>query len=243
MKEKPLSGKVALVTGGAKRIGRAIALALAEAGADVALTFRESHAEALQTVAAIENLGVRASCHVCDLTNPEQIQSAVADVVDRHGHLDVLVNNAGRFESVTLEAITVAQWDAMFAVNTRAPFLMAQACYPELKKASGRIVNVGSLGGLEPWSTHGHYCASKAAIHMLSRTMAKAWAPDVSVNCVAPGMIEQGEAEASFRRFAEKTPMQRNGSAEEVAEAVLFFASGPAFVTGQVLAVDGGLGL
>ena len=139
--------------------------------------------------------------------------------------------------------ITIEQWNRMFATNTRAPFLMARAAYPHLRAARGRIVNIGSLGGTHPWATHGHYCTSKAALHMLSETMAKAWAPEISVNCVAPGMIVQGEIEEAYEHFARKTPMQRNGTAEDVAAAVLFFATAPEFITGQLLTVDGGLGL
>jgi NAD(P)-dependent dehydrogenase (short-subunit alcohol dehydrogenase family) len=171
------------------------------------------------------------------------VQAAVAAVVAEFGGLDVLVNNAGAFETATLEEITVAQWDAMFATNTRGPFLVAKAAHPHLKAAHGRIVNIGSLGGIDPWSTHAHYCTSKAALHMLSHTMAKAWAPEISVNCVAPGMIVFGEVNPAYEHFAQKTPMQRNGSAEDVAAAVLFFANGPHFITGQMLVVDGGLGL
>ena len=142
-----------------------------------------------------------------------------------------------------LEDISVEAWDRMFETNTRGPFLMAQAAYPQLKAAKGRIINIGSLGGIHPWATHGHYCTSKAALHMLSQTMAKAWAPEISVNCVAPGMIVQGEVGAGYEEFARKTPMKRNGTAEDVAVAALFFATGPHFITGQLLAVDGGLGL
>ena len=120
---------------------------------------------------------------------------------------------------------------------------MAQACFPHLRAAGGRIVNIGSLGGMEPWATHAHYCTSKAAMHMLSKTMAKAWAPEISVNCVAPGMIVQGEAGAAYQHFAERTPMKRNGTSADVVAAVLFFATAPNFITGQLLAVDGGLGL
>ncbi len=238
---KPLSGKVALVTGGAKRIGRAVALALAEAGTDVAITYRESEADAQEAVALLSGYGVQASCHACDLADSEAIVRTVAEVHERYGRLDLLVNNAGRFESVALDQITAAQWDLMFAVNSRAPFLMSQACFPHLKANGGRIVNVGSLGGLKPWATHGHYCASKAALHMLTEVMAKAWAPEVAVNCVAPGMIEM--AGESFDSFIAKTPMHRNGTAEDIASAVLYFATSAGFITGQVLAVDGGLGL
>ena len=179
----------------------------------------------------------------CDLEQPESIRQTVAAVVGEFGRLDLLVNNAGMFASSSLEEISAEQWDAMFAANTRGPFLMAKAAYTHLRAVEGRIVNIGSLGGIHPWATHGHYCTSKAALHMLSQTMAKAWAPAISVNCVAPGMIVQGEVGAAYEEFARKTPMQRNGTAADVAAAVLFFATGPRFITGQLLAVDGGLGL
>ena len=240
---KPLQGKAAVVTGAAKRIGRVLALSLAEAGADVAITYRASEAEALRTVAEIEALGAQAIALQVDLCDPAQIRSGVETAAERFGRLDILVNNAGRYETAALEAITVEQWDAMFDTNTRAPFLAAQAAYPHLKASHGRIINIGSLGGLHPWPTHAHYCTSKAALHMLTRTMSKAWAPEISVNCVAPGMIVNGEVAEEFEHFARRTPMKRNGSADDVAAAVLFFATGPHFITGQILSVDGGLGL
>jgi NAD(P)-dependent dehydrogenase (short-subunit alcohol dehydrogenase family) len=121
---------------------------------------------------------------------------------------------------------------------------MAKAAHSHLQAAKGRILNIGSLGGMHPWATHGHYCTSKAALHMLSKTMAKAWAPEISVNCIAPGMIVQGEVvEESYEHFARKTPMKRNGTSDDVASAALYFATAPHFITGQILAVDGGLGL
>ncbi len=240
---RQLTGKTAVVTGAAKRIGRAIALTLAEAGATVAITYRDSASEAEETVLALAAFDVDAFAVRCDLQQPESVRETVAAVVEEFGQLDLLVNNAGVFASEALESISVEQWDGMFATNTRGPFLMAQAAYPHLRAAAGRIVNIGSLGGVHPWATHAHYCTSKAALHMLSQTMAKAWAPAISVNCVAPGMIVQGEVSAAYEHFAAKTPMQRNGTAADVAAAVLFFATGPHFITGQLLAVDGGLGL
>jgi NAD(P)-dependent dehydrogenase (short-subunit alcohol dehydrogenase family) len=240
---RPLAGKRALVTGGAKRIGRALALTLAEAGADVAITYRGSEAEALATVSELQAFGGKALAVRCDLREEASVDAAVAAAVEGLGGLDVLVNNAGAFETVPLEKISLAEWDAMFEVNTRGPFLLAKAAHAHLQAAHGRIVNIGSLGGLHPWATHAHYCTSKAALHMLSYTMAKAWAPEISVNCVAPGMIVMGELNPAYEQFALKTPMQRNGRAEDVAAAVLFFATGPHFITGQLLAVDGGLGL
>jgi 3-oxoacyl-[acyl-carrier protein] reductase/pteridine reductase len=240
---KPLAGKRALVTGGAKRIGRGLALALAGAGADVAITYRGSAADAERTVMELGALGVRALAVPCDVRSEVSVSQAVGSVVRGLGGLDLLVNNAGAFETAPLAEITVEQWDGMFATNTRGPFLVAREAYPYLKEGRGRIVNIGSLGGIHPWATHAHYCTSKAALHMLSQTMAKAWAPEISVNCVAPGMIVTGEVSAGYEHFAEKTPMKRNGRVEDVAAAVLFFATGPHFITGQLLAVDGGLAL
>ena len=240
---KPLAGKRALVTGAAKRIGREITIALGELGADVCITYNESAEAARATVDDLKRLKVRAEAVRCDLADVETIAPAIAEATEFLGGMDLLVNNAGVFASAAMDSISVAEWDGMFAVNTRAPFFVAQAALPALRQARGRIVNIGSLGGLHPWATHAHYCTSKAALHMLSKTMAKAWAPEVSVNCVAPGMIVQGEVGAMYGHIAEKTPMQRNGTASEVAEAVMFFATAPHFITGQLLAVDGGLGL
>jgi len=241
--EKMLIGKTALVTGAAKRIGRAIALALAAQGANVAITYLGSQSEAEETVRSLAALDVDAFSVRCDLRDPLSIEQMVVAVADEFGQIDLLVNNAGIFASEALENISVEQWDAMFTTNTRAPFLVAKSAYPHLRAAKGRIINIGSLGGIHPWSTHAHYCTSKAALHMLSQTMAKAWAPEISVNCVAPGMIVQGEVEEAYEHFARKTPMQRNGTAEDVAAAAVFFATAPHFITGQLLAVDGGLGL
>jgi 3-oxoacyl-[acyl-carrier protein] reductase/pteridine reductase len=238
-----LEGKTALVTGAAKRIGRGLALALAEQGADVAITYRSSEADALATVDAIRRHRVRAAAVYCDLGDSACVRGAVESTIRELGRIDVLVNNAGLFETRPLESITLEQWDAMLNTNTRGPFLMAQAAHAELKQRQGRIVNIGSLGGLHPWATHGHYCVSKAAVHMLTKTMAKAWAPEITVNCVAPGMIVNGEVDPGYEHFVEKTPMRRNGTPEDVAAAVVFFATGPRFITGQVLSVDGGLGL
>jgi NAD(P)-dependent dehydrogenase (short-subunit alcohol dehydrogenase family) len=240
---KPLQGKAAVVTGGAKKIGRSLALSLAEAGANVAITYLESEAEARQTVSELEAQEIQAVALRADVRDPAQIRSAIEAAAARFSRLDILVNNAGRYETAALESITVEQWDAMFETNTRGPFLAAQAAYPYLKAARGRIINVGSLGGLHPWPTRAHYSTSKAALHMLTRTMSRAFAPEISVNCVAPGMIVNGEVSEEYEGFARRTPMGRNGSAADVAAAVLFFATGPHFITGQILSVDGGLGL
>ncbi len=242
---KLLAGKVALVTGGARRLGRASALALAEAGADVAITFLRSAKDAGMMVKAVEKAGVRALSIRCDVTDPKSVGTAVKEVSRRLGGLDILINNAGAYETVPFEDLTLRQWDAIFATNVRGPFLVSKAALKYLRARQGRIINLGSLGGLRPWVSHAHYCSSKAALHMLTKVMAKALAPEIAVNCVAPGMIDLGEKSAAgfMRRLANQTPMLRNGRGEEVAAAVLFFAAAPRFVTGQILFVDGGLGL
>jgi 3-oxoacyl-[acyl-carrier protein] reductase/pteridine reductase len=252
----PLANQSALVTGGARRIGRAIALALAAAGADVTITYRTSADDAVETVDAIEQLGRRGFAVECNVRSESSVREAVAATIARHGRLNLVVNNAGLFETAPLDQVSVAQWDAIFETNTRGPFLVSREALPHLKGARGRIINIGSLGGIRPWATHAHYCASKAALHMLTQAMAKAWAPQVSVNCVAPGWIEmpeehnikaekgtEAEKGNDAARFAAKTPLGRNGTADDIARAVLYFATNASFITGQILVVDGGLGL
>jgi NAD(P)-dependent dehydrogenase (short-subunit alcohol dehydrogenase family) len=249
---KALRGKTALVTGGARRLGRASALALAEAGADVAITFRNSGREARETVVDLAGLGVRAFALRCDVTEEASVRAMMKDAGRELGRIDILVNNAANYETAEFEKLTVRQWDAMFASNTRGPFLVSREALKWMRRSRGKgssieakIINMGSLGGLRPWATHAHYCSSKAALHMLTKVMAKALAPEIAVNAVAPGMIDLGEkaAAAFMRRMAKQTPMLRNGRGEEIAKAVLFFATAPQFITGQILAVDGGLGL
>jgi len=251
LSSKPLQGKTALVTGAARRLGRASALALAAAGADVAITFRHSAREARATVVDLSGSGVRAFALRCDVTDEASVRAMMKDAGRELGGIDILVNNAANYEAVEFERLTVRQWDAMFASNTRGPFLVSREALKWLRRKRGnrsveaKIINMGSLGGLKPWTTHAHYCSSKAALHMLTKVMAKALAPEIAVNAIAPGIIDLGEksAAAFMRRMAKQTPMRRNGRADEIAEAVLFFATAPQFITGQILTVDGGLGL
>jgi NAD(P)-dependent dehydrogenase (short-subunit alcohol dehydrogenase family) len=250
---QPLRGKACLVTGGAKRLGRASALALAQAGADVAITFRDSAREAQQTVVDLSGLGVRAFALQCDITDEASVKSMMKEAGRELGHIDILVNNAANYEDVEFERITTRQWDAIFASNARGPFLVSREALKWMRrkrpgskgsgKLTAKIIHMGSLGGLRPWPTHAHYCSSKAALHMLTRVMAQALAPEIAVNAVAPGVIDLGENAAFMKHLAKRTPMQRNGRGDEVAAAVLFFATAPQFITGQILAVDGGLGL
>jgi 3-oxoacyl-[acyl-carrier protein] reductase/pteridine reductase len=242
---RPLSGKTVLITGGARRLGRAFALNLADAGADIAITFLNSSRDAQHTVIDIGAAGVRAVALKCDVRNERSVRSTIREAVKELGGIDILVNNAANYETVEFEKLTVKQWDEIFASNTRGPFLVSREALQPLRERKGRIINLGSLGGLRPWADHAHYCSSKAALNMLTKVMAKALAPAIAVNCVAPGMIDLGEksAAAFMKRMASKTPMQRNGSDQDVAAAVRFFATAPHFITGQVLAVDGGLEL
>ncbi|HSS96139.1 MAG TPA: SDR family oxidoreductase [Terriglobales bacterium] len=242
---KILRGKTALITGGARRLGRAIALKLAEEGADVAITFRSSAREAQGTVIDLTSFGVRALALRCDITDEKSVRGVMKEVARELGGLDILVNNAANYETVDFDKLTVKQWDAIFASNARGPFLVSREALKLLRKRKGKIINMGSLGGLLPWPTHAHYCSSKAAVHMLTKVMAKALAPQIAVNCVAPGMIDLGEKAAArfMKKMAKQTPMQRNGTGEEIADAVYFFATAPHFITGQILAVDGGLSL
>ena len=197
-----------LVTGAAKRIGRAIALALAERGAE-----RRHHLPRLAGRSRADR--PRRSPRTTSTPSPSAAICAIPDSITADRGRRRRTTSAGStsssttpavFESEALEDISVEQWDAMFATNTRAPFLVAQAAHPHLRAAQGRIINIGSLGGIHPWATHAHYCTSKAALHMLSQTMAKAWAPEISVNCVAPGMIVQGEVDAAYEHFAAQDP-------------------------------------
>lgn len=256
---KPLFGKAALLTGAARRLGRFSALALARAGADVAITFNRSARAAQQTVIDLSGCGVRAFAFHCDVTNEASVRAMMKEVGRELGRIDILVNNAANYETVEFEKLTVAQWDAIFATNARGPFLVTREALKYMResrrnrprgsgsenKTEAKIINMGSLGGIQPWATHAHYCSSKAALHMLTKVMAKALAPEIAVNAVAPGIIDLGEksAAAFMRRMAKQTPMQRNGRAEEIADAVLFFATAPQFITGQILVVDGGLSL
>src|ERR1700691_2588602 len=252
---RPLAAKTCLITGGAKRVGRASALALAQAGADVAITFRNSAREAQHTVVDLSSHGIRAFALHCDVTDEASVKAMMNDVGQELGRIDILVNNAANYNTADFERLTVRQWDDMFASNTRGPFLVSREALKWMRRKrtgskrseaiEAKIINMGSLGGLRPWPTHAHYCSSKAALHMLTKVMAKALAPEIAVNAVAPGMIDLGEksAAAFMKRMAKQTPMQRNGRADEIAAAVLFFATAPQFITGQILAVDGGIGL
>lgn len=237
-----LEGRVVLVTGAARRIGRSIALRLARCGARVAIHYNASREEAEQTARECGD----APTFAANLSNVADVQAMVDDVQAHFGRLDALVANAARFTRLDPLAITEADWDFIHDVNLKATFFAAQrAAHHMLRQdTGGRIVTLSSLGALRPWADHAHYCASKAGVVMLTRSLAKAWAPTLSVNTVAPGFIPFDEPPDARRRgLVADTPFQRVGEGWEVADAVLYFLEAPKFITGQLLAVDGGLSL
>jgi NAD(P)-dependent dehydrogenase (short-subunit alcohol dehydrogenase family) len=233
-----LKGKVVLVTGAAKRIGRGIALRLAAEGARVAIHYLDSEEHARRTA---EECG-GAPLFRADLAHVEEIRRLFEEVGARLGRLDGLVNNAARFTRRNALEITEADWDFIHSVNLKAVFFCSQQAALLMRKTGGgRIVNIGSLGGIRPWAEHVHYCASKAGAIMLTRALAKALAPAITVNCVAPGVIPFEDIDSRGLRMIEATPAGRGGTPAEVADAVVWFLKASDFITGQVLAVDGGL--
>jgi NAD(P)-dependent dehydrogenase (short-subunit alcohol dehydrogenase family) len=233
-----VTGKVVLVTGAAKRVGRAIALALAAEGARVAVHYNGSEAAARATAAECGYAPV----FQANLESVAETRAMVEAVATHFGRLDGLVNNAARFTRFDPLAIEEADWDFIHSVNLKSVFFTCQAAAKiMLAGDGGHIVNISSLGALKPWARHAHYCASKAGVVMLTKALAKAWAPRISVNTVAPGVIPFGGTDERIERFIAQTPAGRAGTGEEVAEAVLFFLKSSRFITGQLVAVDGGL--
>ena len=233
-----LNGRVILVTGAARRVGRGIALRLAREGARVAIHYGGSEPEARATAAECGD----AQIFQANLERVAEIERLFQEVVQHYGRLDGLVNNAARYTKFDPLQITEADWDFVHSVNLKAAFFCnQQAARHMLAGEGGRIVNISSLGGIRPWADHAHYCASKAGLIMLTRALAKAFAPKITVNSVAPGVIPFGDHSPEIDRFVAATPAKRAGTADEIADAVVFFLSASNYITGQVMAVDGGL--
>ena len=235
----PLKGQVALVTGAARRIGRSIAVRLAAEGADVVVNYRTSKTEAEQVVREIAANGRRALAWQADVSRGEEVRRMFAEVERAFGRLDILVNNAGMFFPAPFDQLTEEQWDTILATNLKAQFLCAQAAAPLMKRqGSGRIINLSSIGGLLAWPKYTHYCVSKAGVIMLTRCLARALAPEITVNSVAPGTIQFPD-EPPDEDYLRRVPLGRTGRAEDIAGAVVFLAQ-TEFITGQVFVVDGG---
>jgi len=236
---------VALVTGAGIRVGRAIALALAESGADVAVHYRSSEAPAREVVRRIRGLGRRAEAFPADLADAAACCSLVEDVVTAFGGLDFLVHSAANFHRASLAETDTDLWESAVNVNARAGFLLAQSAAPTLRRRRGRVVVISDFLAIRPVRHYLAHSVSKAAAEGLVRALAVELAPEVSVNGVSPGtvMVPEGTPESLAARWASETPLRRNGSAGDVAEAVVFLCTGPSFVTGQILRVDGGRSL
>jgi NAD(P)-dependent dehydrogenase (short-subunit alcohol dehydrogenase family) len=220
-------------------MGRAIVERLAAEGADVVINYSSSRTEAESLAADICAQGRRAvACHA-DVTRGAAVREMLARVEQEFGRLDILVNNAGAFFPAKFEELTEEQWDRVLAINLKSQFLCAQAAAPMLRRqGGGRIINISSLGGLLAWPLFTHYCVSKAGVIMLTRCLARALAPEITVNSVAPGTI-QFPGEKPDEDYIRRAPLGRTGEPGDIADAVLYFATA-GFVTGQILAVDGG---
>lgn len=243
MNHRPLENQVALVTGAGRRMGRVIALALARAGADVVVNFHLSNTGAEATVREIAALGRRALAVRADVSKPNQVQAMFRAVEKKFGRLDILVNNAGIFFPARWDRLTAKDWDRILGINLKGTFFCAQAAARIMQRQkSGRIINISSLGGLQAWPEYMHYCASKAGVISLTRSLAKALAPHVQVNSIAPGtiMFPGEKRDARLRRIIRSTPLRKAGRAEDIAEMVLYLATHGDFITGQVFVVDGG---
>ncbi len=248
----PLSGSVALVTGGAKRVGRAIALELARAGADVAVHYRRSRDEAEEVVADITRMGRRALSVAGDLADSASWPKIVQRTVEGLGRLDVLVNNASLFHSDhngpkdTLEGFDAKLWDEMLRVNLTAAVALCHYAQPHLTAhGRGKIVNVCDISADRPWPQHLAYCSSKAALVAATKALARALAPHVCVNGVAPGIAVFPESypENVRRHLTSRVPLARPGSPEEVAVLVRFLVESADYITGQIILIDGGRSL
>lgn len=245
MSSNPLDGRVALVTGGGVRVGRAIALALGAAGADVAVHYRGSAADAEQVAASIRAAGRRATALAADLSRPDACSELVRATATALGGLDLLVHSAANFHRASLEQTDAALWDDAMNLNARAGFLLAREAAPLLRARKGRVVLISDLLASAPVRRYAAHSVSKAAVEGIVRALAIELAPEVSVNGVAPGtvLVPEGTSAELEARWAAEAPLGRNGTAEDVAATVLFLCSGPSFITGQIVRVDGGKSL
>jgi len=238
----PLAGKIALVTGGGVRVGRAISLGLAAAGADVAIHYRRSREEAETVASQLRSAGRRSVVLEGDLARPEDCRKVVAGAMREFGGLDFLVHSAANFHRAALEDTDETLWDSAMNVNARAGFLLAREAAATLRERRGRVVLISDFLAETPERNYFAHSVSKAAVEGLVRALAVALAPEVAVNGIAPGtvLLPEGTTPEEAERLARRLPAKRIGSAEDVAAAVVFLCAGPAFLTGQVIRVDGG---
>ena len=237
-----LEGAGALVTGAGRRVGQAIAIGLARAGCDVAVHYHGSASGAEQTARAIRGSGRRAELLQADLNDPRAARGLADQAARVLKRLDVLVNSAAIMVRQPVEEVTPESWDATLDLNLRATFFVSQGAIPHLRRAKGKIVNIADLAGLEPWPAYVPHCVSKAGVVMLTKALARALAPDITVNAVAPGavLLPEDWDEQSREHIRETTPLNRLGTPADVVAAVRFLLADTDFATGTVLVVDGG---
>ncbi len=236
-----LAGRVALVTGAGRRVGRAIALALGGCGMRVVVHYNASDAGARETARLITEAGGSAAVVQAELSQVEACHTLIDGVVREHGTLHLLVNSAAMMLRTPVGELTPEQWDTMFALNARAPFFLAQRAAPALREAGGSIVNIADLAAFESWPAYVPHSMTKAAIVQMTRGLAHALAPHVRVNAIAPGavLLPDGWSDSDAQRLVDTTPLRRLGSPEDVARAAVYLAEAD-FVTGETIIVDGG---
>jgi pteridine reductase len=239
-----LAGKTALITGGARRVGATIARQLHAAGASLVIHYRNSAKEADALAAALNGARANSAATVqADLLAVDKLPELVEFTVSRFGALDVLVNNASTFYPTPVGKITPSQWDDLMGSNLKAPLFLSQAAAQALRERQGLILNIVDIHALRPLRDHTVYCAAKAGLHMLTRSLAKELGPEIRVNGISPGPVlwpEQGGDDRMRAKIIQRTILQRMGTPEDIARTALFFAASAPFITGQVLAVDGG---
>jgi pteridine reductase len=237
-----LEGAAALVTGAGKRIGQAIAIGLAQAGCDVAVHYHGSAQGAEETARAVRKAGRRAELVQADLSDANAARRLADEAARTLKRLDVVVNSAAIMVRQSVEDVTPESWDATLDLNLRAMFFVSQGAIPHLRRAKGKIVNMADIAGLEPWPAYAPHCVSKAGVIMLTKALARALAPDIAVNAVAPGavLLPEGWDAQSREHIRATTPLERLGSPDDVVAAVRFLLAGTDYATGTILVVDGG---
>jgi pteridine reductase len=236
-------GKIALITGAARRVGKAVALALAARGAHVAITYNHSRAEALATLQEIESRGVQGMALQGDITQGGDVNRFVDQVIERFGRIDILVNNASNYYKTPFETLTEAQWDDLVGTNLKGTFLVSKRVGDMmLQTGSGKIINLADWAGFRPYKDYLPYCVAKAGVIALTKALAKTLAPGIQVNAIAPGpvMLPEDFSDSIRQAIVRATPLQRLGAASDIAQTVVFLVEGSDFITGAIIPVDGG---
>jgi pteridine reductase len=245
--ESNLRGRVVLITGGARRVGAAIVRTMHAAGAQVLVHYRSSDSAAKALAGELNGLRAGSiAIHAADLLDADAPEQLVAAAVREFGGIDVLINNASSFYATPVGTITRTQWDDLLGSNLQAPLFLSQAATPALRARRGLIINLVDIHGLRPLKAHPVYCAAKAGLAMLTRSLARELGPEIRVNGIAPGPVlwpQDGIDEELKQEIIDKTALKRHGTPEDIARTALFLAKDAPFITGQIIAVDGGRGI